>query len=87
VTPSPVSAKPTTVPTVVPTKPATSGAPVTPPGAAPVPQPSPAVEACLPLQLTDEMKKSYESGEVCFRFTPKSKPQPSASASAPKKTA
>ncbi|CAG7650641.1 glycoside hydrolase family 26 protein [Actinacidiphila bryophytorum] len=86
-TPSPVSAKPTTVPTVVPTTPAPSSAPVTPPGAAPVPQPSPAVEACLPLQLTDEMKKQYESGEVCFRLTPKPQPSASASASAPKKTA
>lgn len=83
VTPSPVAAKPTTLPTVVPATPAPSATPTAPPGAAPVPQPSPAVETCLPLQLTDEMKKEYESGEVCFRFTPKPWPKPGPS----KKTA
>nr|WSX78291.1 glycosyl hydrolase [Streptomyces sp. NBC_00899] len=72
--PSPVvtkPTKPTTVPTVVPTRPAPSVTHAPPPGAAPVPKPSSLVEACLPLQLTEEMKKQYASGEVCFRLTPK----------------
>jgi hypothetical protein len=73
--PSPVvtkpTKKPTTVPTVVPTKPAPPVTHATPPGAAPVPKPSSLAEACLPLQLTEEMKKQYASGEVCFRLTPK----------------
>jgi hypothetical protein len=41
------------------------------PQAAPAPTPPPAVEACLPLQLSDEMKKQYASGQVCVRLQPK----------------
>jgi hypothetical protein len=46
---------------------------VTVPGAAPVPKPSSAVEGCLPLELSDDMKKQYESGQMCFHFQPKAR--------------
>ena len=41
---------------------------------APTPARTPAAgpaEACLPMQLSDEMKKKYASGEMCVRLTPK----------------
>ncbi|WP_433890673.1 glycosyl hydrolase [Streptomyces sp. CA-111067] len=63
-TPAPTTPKPTPTPTAV-------------PGAAPVPKPvstpAPAVDACLPMELTPEMKKQYASGQVCFRLQPKKK--------------
>jgi len=31
------------------------------------------VEACLPMQLSEDMKKQYESGQVCIKFQPKKK--------------
>ncbi|SHL31214.1 Glycosyl hydrolase family 26 [Actinacidiphila paucisporea] len=76
VTPRPVPAVPTPAPTA-------PGTPATPPGAAPVPKPSRPAEGCRPLELSDEMKKQYESGEVCIHLTkkvPKAK-------GAPKRTA
>jgi hypothetical protein len=63
-TPTPAPTTPTPTPTAV-------------PGAAPVPKPvstpAPAVDACLPMELTPEMKKQYASGQVCFRLQPKKK--------------
>jgi hypothetical protein len=82
-TPAPgVTATPAPVVTPSPTATPTQ----TPPGAAPVPKPGSTVEACLPLELSDEMKKQYESGQVCFHLTPK-KPAQSAQAKPQKKTA
>ncbi|WSR66715.1 glycosyl hydrolase [Streptomyces sp. NBC_01198] len=86
VTPSPVGSAPTTVPH----PPAPSAPPVAPPGAAPVPKPLATVEACLPLELSDDMKKQYESGQMCFHLTPKAAPKatkPPATPGVPKKTA
>jgi hypothetical protein len=72
---------PTGTPTAVPV-PVPSVLPSVPP--APTPSPaqaapsgsgSPAsaspVEACLPMQLSEEMKKQYETGQVCIKLQPK----------------
>ncbi|MFJ4406732.1 glycosyl hydrolase [Streptomyces sp. NPDC088910] len=81
----PVTPTPALTPVAVPTPlPAVTPGPTPVPQAGPSPLP-PVVEACLPLQLSEEMQKQYASGQVCIKLQPKAPgeqtatPTPSAS--------
>ncbi|MBD0739012.1 hypothetical protein BGM09_06170 [Streptomyces sp. CBMA29] len=66
----PVTPTPALTPVAVPTLPAITPGPTPVPQAGPSPLP-PVVEACLPLQLSEEMQKQYASGQVCIKLQPK----------------